>query len=263
MTRRALPLKVPAALLALVASAACHVDFVPRAEAREEWKRSYPIEAGGSLTLENTNGKMVVRPHDGATIEIVATRIAKAGSDEDAKKLLAETRMEETASAASVKVSSRTSRINFGGTQYQVNYEVRAPAGIALNLSATNGTIDVSDWNGRVEMSATNGSLEGTGLKGEVEASTTNGKIDVRLAALAERGVNLETTNGRVSVELPKDTKGRVLARVTNGSISVEGLNVEPSPSNTRRRYEGALNGGGGPTVSVETTNGSVTVRGS
>lgn len=263
MTRRALPLKLSAALLALVASAACEVDFVPRAEAREEWKKSYPIEAGGSLTLENTNGKMVVRPHDGSTIEIVATRIAKAGSDEEAKKLLAEMRMDETVSGSSVRISSRQSRVNFGGRQYQVNYEVRAPAGIALELSATNGTIDVSDWEGRVEMSATNGSLEGRGLKGEVEASTTNGKIDVGMAALAERGVNLETTNGRVSVEVPKDTKGRVVARVTNGRISVEGLNVEPSPSNTRRRYEGALNGGGGPTVSVETTNGTVTVRGS
>ena len=263
MTRRALPLKIPAALLALAVTAACEVDFVPRAEAREEWKKSYPIEAGGTLTLENTNGTIVVRPHGGSTIEIVATRIAKAGSDEAAKKLLADTRIEETVGGSSVKVSSRTSRVNFGGTQYQVNYEVRAPAGIALELSATNGTIDVSDWEGRVEMSATNGTLEGTGLRGEVEASTTNGKIDVTMATLAEGGVNLETTNGRVSVQLPKDTKGRVLARVTNGSISVEGLNVEPSPSNTRRRYEGALNGGGGPTVSVETTNGSVTVRGS
>ena len=263
MTRRALPLKIPAALLALAVTAACEVDFVPRAEAREEWKKSYPIEAGGTLTLENTNGTIVVRPHGGSTIEIVATRIAKAGSDEAAKKLLADTRIEEAVGGSSVKVSSRTSRVNFGGTQYQVNYEVRAPAGIALELSATNGTIDVSDWEGRVEMSATNGTLEGNGLKGAVEASTTNGKIYVTMATLAEGGVNLETTNGRVSVQLPKDTKGRVLARVTNGSISVEGLNVEPSPSNTRRRYEGALNGGGGPTVSVETTNGSVTVRGS
>ncbi|HUF24075.1 MAG TPA: DUF4097 family beta strand repeat-containing protein [Vicinamibacterales bacterium] len=263
MTRRALPLRIPAAILALAVSAACHVDFVPRAEAREEWKKSYPIEAGGSLTLENTNGKIVVRPHDGSTIEIVATRIAKAGSDEAAKKLLADTRIEETVSGASVRVSSRQSRVSFGGTQYQVNYDVRAPAGIALDLSATNGTIDVGDWEGRVEMSATNGTLEGKGLKGEVQASTTNGRIDVRMAALADRGVSLETTNGRVSVELPKDTRGRVLARVTNGRISVEGLNVEPSSSNTRRRYEGVLNGGGGPTVSVETINGAITVRGS
>jgi DUF4097 and DUF4098 domain-containing protein YvlB len=262
MTRRALPLRIPAAILALAVSAACGIDFVPRSEAREEWKRSYPIEPGGALTLENTNGKMVVRPHGGSTIEVVATRIAKAGSDEAAKQLLAETRIEETATPSSVKISGRQSRVNFGATQYQVNYEVRAPAGIALTLSATNGTIDVSDWEGAVEMRATNGTIEGAGLSGEVDASTTNGKIDVRMAALSDRGVKLGTTNGRVSLELPKDTKGRVLARVTNGSISVEGLNVEPSPSNTRRRYEGAINGGSGPTVSVETTNGSVTVRG-
>jgi hypothetical protein len=262
MTRRALPLRIPAAILALAVSAACGIDFVPRSEAREEWKKSYPTGAGGSLTLENTNGKIVVRPYGGSTIEIVATRIARAGSDEAAKKLLADTRIEETVSGESVKVSSRQSGVNFGGTQYQVNYEVRAPAHIALDLSATNGTIDVSEWEGRLEMSATNGTLEGKGLKGEVDATTTNGKIEVRMAALAERGVTLKTTNGRVSLELPADTKGRVLARVTNGSISVDGLNVEASPSNTRRRYEAAINGGSGPTVSVETTNGSVSVRG-
>lgn len=263
MTPRALSLRIPAAVLTLLASVACEVDFVPRAEAREEWKKSYPASADTQLAIENTNGKIVVRPGTGSTVEVIATRIAKAGSDDAAKQLLDGNKMEETVSGSSVRISSRSARLNFGRGQYQVNYEVRAPAGIALTLSATNGTIDVSDWNGRVEMRATNGTLTGVSLKGEVEATTTNGKIDVRLAALNERGVNLETTNGRVSLALPKDAKGRVLARVTNGSISVEGLNVEPSPSNTRRRYEAALNGGGGPTVSVETTNGSVTVRGS
>lgn len=263
MTPRALSLRIPVAVFALLAAAACEVDFVPRAEAREEWKKSYTVAADGQLTIENTNGKIVVRPGTGSVIEVIATRIAKAGTDEAAKKVLDEHRIEESASAASVKLSSRLSGMNWRHSQYQVDYEVRAPAGIALNLSATNGTIDVSEWNGRVEMSATNGTLTGMGLKGEVEANTTNGKIDVRLAALNERGVNLETTNGRVSVELPRDAKGRVVARVTNGAISVEGLNVEPSPSNTRRRYEAALNGGGGPTVNVETTNGAISVRGS
>jgi DUF4097 and DUF4098 domain-containing protein YvlB len=111
-------------------------------------------------------------------------------------------------------------------------------------------------------MSATNGKLHGTALKGEVDASTTNGEITVRLASLSDRGVKVETTNGEVSVEVPKDAKGRIVARVTNGDISISGLNVEASPANTRRRYEGALNGGSGPTINVQTTNGTVNVRG-
>jgi len=263
MTRSALSARIAAALVTLCSAAACEVDFVPRSEAREEWKKSYTVAAGAELTIENTNGKIVVRPGTGPGIEIVATRIAKAGSDEDARKLLADTRIEETVSATGVKISSRATRTNFGGTQYRVDYEVRAPIGLALKLSATNGEIDVADWEGRVEMSATNGVLEGRGLKGEVDASTTNGAIKIRLAALGERGVTLETTNGEVSVELPKDARGRIVARVTNGGISVDGLNVDPSPANTRRRYEAALNGGTGPTVSIETTNGGISVRGS
>lgn len=262
MMRRALSLKIPAAILVALVSGACEVDFVPRAEAREEWKKSYTLEAGGELAIENTNGKIVVRPGTGNAVEIVATRIAKAGSDEAAKQLLAEMKMEETLSAAGVKVSSRQARLSMGGRQYRVDYEVRAPIGAALKLSATNGEIDVAEWEGRVEMSATNGKLHGTALKGEVDASTTNGEITVRLASLSDRGVKVETTNGEVTVEVPKDAKGRIVARVTNGDISVSGLNVEASPANNRRRYEGALNGGSGPTISVQTTNGTVNVRG-
>src|SRR5687768_11766165 len=106
MTRRALAFRLPA-LLALLVSAACEVDFVPRSEARDVWTRSYTVDASGELTIENTNGTITVRPGTGPTVEITATRIAKAGSDEAAKKLLADTRIEETASAATIKLSSR------------------------------------------------------------------------------------------------------------------------------------------------------------
>lgn len=262
MMRRALSLKLPATALALLFAMACEVDFVPRSEAREEWKKSYPAAAGTELTIENTNGKIVVKPGTGSTVEIVATRIAKAGSDEAAKKVLSEKKIEESVTGSSITLTSRISGMNWSREQYQVDYEVRAPAGIALKLSATNGTIDVSEWEGRLEMSATNGTLTGAGLKGEVDASTTNGTVNLRLAGLSDRGVKVETTNGEVNVDVPRDAKGRLLARVTNGDINVNGLNVEASPANTRRRYEAALNGGG-PTVSIETTNGGITVRGS
>lgn len=262
MMRRVPLLKLSTLILLLLASAACEVDFVPRAEAREEWKKTYAVEAGGELRIENTNGKIVVRPGSGSEVEVVATRIAKAGSDEAAKKLLAEMKMEESATGSAIRISSKQSRMNWGSTQYRVDYEVHAPVGITLALSATNGTIDVSDWEGRVEMSATNGTLDGHGLKGEVEAETTNGKIDINLATLSEDGVKLETTNGELVLQLPRDSKGKLSARVTNGGISVDGLNAEPSPANTRRRYEAALNGGGPASITLETTNGAIRVSG-
>lgn len=254
-------LRFPALALVLLASAACEIDFVPRAEAREEWKKTYTVDAGATLEIKNGNGTVTVRPGSGPDIEIVATRIAKAGTEEEAKKLLADTKIDESAGASNVRLSSGVSRMNWGGTQYQVNYEVRAPAGVALNISATNGTVDVSDWTGRVEMSATNGSLEGRNLRGAVEASSTNGKIDISLDALHEGGVSLETTNGRIVLELPRDAKARLQARVTNGAIDVDGLSADASPSNTRRRYDATINGGGAP-ISIETTNGAISVRG-
>src|SRR5688572_23982679 len=99
---RLLLLRFPAFALVLLASAACEIDFVPRAEAREEWKKTYTVDAGATLEIENGNGTITVRPGSGPDIEIIATRIAKAGTEEEAKKLLAETKIEESASASSV-----------------------------------------------------------------------------------------------------------------------------------------------------------------
>lgn len=261
MTRLRTATKVGPLAVALLVSAACSIDFVPRAEAREDWKKTYTVEAGGSLEIENGNGRIIVRPGSGPDVEIVATRIAKAGTEEDAKKLLEEMTIQESASASGVRLASRANRVNWGSRQYQVNYEVRAPAGMELRLSSTNGTIDVSDWDGRVAMSATNGSLEGKGLSGAVKADTTNGRVEIRLDALHADGVSVDTTNGRVVVEVPRDAQGRIRARVTNGSIDVDGLDIDASSSNTRRRFEGTFNGGGAP-IEIETTNGSISVRG-
>src|SRR5690606_24154206 len=109
MTRPAMLRFAPLAL-ALMASTACEIDFVPRAEAREEWKKTYTVDADASLEIANTNGTIVVRPGSGSDIEIVATRIAKAGTEEEAKKLLQEMSIEESASASGVRLSSRTRR---------------------------------------------------------------------------------------------------------------------------------------------------------
>jgi hypothetical protein len=57
---------------------------------------------------------------------------------------------------------------------------------------------------------------------------------------------------------LPPDAKADLDASVTNGSISVTGLTFEASDQ-SRRHVSGRINGGG-PPVTISTTNGAIRI---
>jgi hypothetical protein len=252
-----------AALATLVSLAGCNLQITNQAEARDEWKKTYPLAAGGTLEIRNTNGLIQIDPSDGATVEVVAERIVKASTDQAAKDALAQLEIREQVAPDKVVLDSTAHfggvSIMFGGNR-EVRYHVRAPRSTNVYLVTTNGTIDVRGLTGTFHAEATNGKIVGSGLSNTATVETTNGTINLDVAALGGDGLSCTTTNGSVTVVVPRDAKARLSARVTNGGISTEGLtlgNVEQS----RRRLDATL-GGGGTAIRLETTNGAIVVKG-
>lgn len=228
-----------------------------RAEARDDWSRSFAVGPGGRFELENTNGTIEVEPAGGAALEVRAERIAKAGSEEAARELLKQVEIVVNESADRVHLETKYPRgLRTGGTE--VKYWVKVPASVAVKLDNTNGRITLRSLAGPVEASTTNGGVSGKGLTGPVRASTTNGGVDVDLDAVHADGVELSTTNGGVTLRLPEGAKATISASCVNGGISTSGLSMETTES-SRRRLEGRMNGGG-PRVRLETTNGGVRI---
>jgi len=241
---------------------ACNLDISNQSEGRSEWKKDYTLAAGGTLEIKNTNGLIEVDPSsDDTHVTITAERIAKAGTEDEAKKAAEGMEIKETVSGTSIMIDARvnSSGFNILGNR-QVKFHVRAPKGTVLTLSNTNGNIDVRDMTGPLRLDTTNGRIMGKNLEGTTKAETTNGTVDLDFAAISAGGITADTTNGKVDITLPKNAKARLNARVTNGAISTHNLSLETSES-SRKRLTGTLNGGG-PEIRVETTNGAVTVRG-
>jgi DUF4097 and DUF4098 domain-containing protein YvlB len=228
-----------------------------RAEARDDWSRTFTVSAGGRFELENTNGAIEVEPASGTTLEVRAERIAKAGTEEAAKELLQQVEIVVDESAGRVRIETRFPKgLRTGGTE--VKYWIKAPASVAVKLENTNGRIGLRGLSGPVEAGTTNGGVSGKGLTGPVRASTTNGGVEIDLDAVHADGVDLSTTNGGVTLRLPREVKATISASCVNGGITAGGLDLETTES-TRRRLEGRLNGGG-PRVRLETTNGGVRI---
>jgi hypothetical protein len=245
-------------VLALLALCSCG-GLALTASATDEWTHTYPLAAGGEVSIENTNGRVEVEAADGSTVEVRAERIAKAATESSAKELLPRIKIEEDIKPDRVAIS--TSKMNgvMIGASFEVRYRVRAPKAASVKVTNTNGSITVSSMTGGIEAHGTNGGVTGKALAGGVIASVVNGQVNVDLAAVGSQKVSLHTTNGAVSLALPDEAKADVDAMVTNGWITVSGVKIEVIEQ-SRRRIQGRMNGGGTP-IELRTVNGSVRIR--
>ena len=260
--RRSRLLAAAATLLLAAGASACELAFTQySAEQKDQWERSYALDATGEFELRNINGSIEVEPSADGKLHVKAERIAKAGSDAAAKDLLGKIEIREDASASSVRIETKAPSGGFMSGSVSVNYRVQIPATATVRAVNTNGRVTVTGIKGRVVAETTNGGVEGRALAGPVTASTTNGGVDVSLDAVHADGVSLETVNGGVDLTLPSDAKGDLSLTTVNGGIDTGALRVEIVGEKSRRHVEARLNGGG-PRVRVETVNGGVHLSG-
>jgi hypothetical protein len=247
---------------ALLGLAGCNLDLSSGAEARDQWQRQYKLPPGGTLELRNTNGVVRFEVTDEEGIDVRAVRIVRANSDQAAKEALAAFEIRETVGGDRVAIDSTNSGAGLTfSLQRRVEYVIRVPRWTNLKVETTNGDIEVGGGRvtGTFQAGTTNGGIRALGLENTAAASTTNGQIHLEIAKITDNGVSCETTNGAIELTVPPDINARLSARVTNGSINTEGLTLGVSEK-SRRRLDGAI-GRGGPTITLETTNGSIDVR--
>jgi hypothetical protein len=231
--------------------------------AQDQWTRSYTLAEGGRIEIINTNGRIVAEAGDGTAVEVTAERTARATTEEGARELLNRIEMREEVGGDSVRLETRgPSSRGMGG--YQVQYTVRVPLGVHVDLRTVNGGVRVTGLQGEVRAASTNGGVVGRDLRAQVVVGrVTNGGVEVELLEPlgADGRVELGSTNGGVRLTLPAESRATVSARAVNGGVTVDSLALTVSGEQTRRRIEGTLNGGGAR-VELSTTNGGVRVTG-
>jgi hypothetical protein len=245
----------------LVLLGACGLHISSDVEAKDQWKRSYTLLTGGTVEIRNTNGTIEIQPDDSNKVDVVADRTVSAATDEAAKDGLARFEIQETVSPDHIAIdsSSRGAGIFFNMSR-RVDYHVHVPRWANIKLHATNGNITVTALTGTVHIETTNGRIDASALENSTTVQTTNGRITLDFAKLGEDGISCTTTNGVIEVTVPRDTKARLSARLVNGAIHTDGLEVAISEQ-SRRRLDGSI-GGGGPTIRLETTNGTIALKG-
>lgn len=238
----------------------------------EQFHKSFPLDASGSFSLKNTNGNVHISTWNKNEVDISAVKTARK-KEEDLKKVT----IEIDARAGSVAVDTIYPKRILNNIQVSVEYEVKVPEGVRLEMiDTTNGSIELrgrygdvkaDTTNGEIILSGsaktasldtTNGDIKADSVQGRVYADTTNGSIIFAVTSVTD-DIKADTTNGSIRVKLGGDVNAQLKAHTTNGTIEVDFPVTLQSISKRRNRIEGTI-GKGGALLSLETTNGSITI---
>jgi hypothetical protein len=239
------------------------------AELSETIDRTFDVRPGAKVVLSNVNGRITIGSWDQPRVRVVAEKEVDGDRDE-LQAAMRELRVEMQQRDGGLVITTHYPKENRGGgslldwltsddVDAEVKYDITVPRTMNVDVSNTNGGIELSGVRGTIELDTTNGKIEVSRCAGSLDASTTNGSIKAELTSIAQgQPLRFETTNGRIDVSVPANVNANVDASTTNGSINSDlPVTTTHTSSNSLR---GTINGGG-TSLRLRTTNGGIRIR--
>ena len=216
-----------AAGAALLCLTACDVeDFSGFQRYQRDFHYSYPLKAGGTLSVEGFNGSVEISGWDQDSVDISGTKYGPTPEAAAALRIDVHNTPEEV-SIRAVRPSDR--RNNEGA-----RFVIKIPRTALLDrITTSNGSIRTVDGKGPARLRTSNGSIHVQDLAGNLEATTSNAAVELNNV---NGDATVHTSNGHIHAER---LAGSLEAGTSNGGITAS--IAEP-----------------GRTVRLETSNGSV-----
>jgi DUF4097 and DUF4098 domain-containing protein YvlB len=260
---------LPAVAAGLLLLSGCDIEDFSGARYDRDIHYSFPLNAGGKLTVETFNGGIEVSGWDQNSVDISGTKYGPTQEIAD--------QVEVSVDHSPSSVSVRAQRPSMHRGNIGAKFVIKVPRTAVVDyLTASNGGIRITDAAGPARIRTSNGGIRIAGLTGALEAhtsnggitadldkvdgeiklETSNGSIEVRLPQSLRDGVRAHTSNGGITVRLPEAVDARISARTSNAHVTSD-FDVRMQGEIDRHHMEGVL-GKGGPLIDLSTSNGSI-----
>ncbi len=220
------------------------IDNVSNTNFSAEDTASFEFSVTGQTELEllAVNGTITITQISGSdSVEITGVKRVRSESTADAKAHLSDLVVEAQDLGDGFLV--RTIQPDFsGGRTYSVDYTITMPQNMDITVNSTNGQVTLNE------------------IHGNVYITLINGDIDSEVTLPADGTIDMQLTNGSMALAIPQNISTTFTAKVGNGSISVDNLEIR-NRVETAKSLSGVLGDGRG-TISLNTTNGTITVMG-
>ncbi len=242
---------LPAIAAGLFVLAGCDIeDFGGFERYHEDFHYSYPLKAGGRLSVDGFNGSVEVSVWDQETADISGTKYARTQMDTQDLKI------EVDHSADSVAV--RAIRPSLRRGNYGARFAIKVPHGVVLDHVATsNGAIRASDGAGPSRLKTSNGAVEVRRFQGTLNAETSNGPVELQDI---DGAVDVRTSNGHIRAE---GIRGAMDATTSNSSIhaTIDKVGSEVRAQSSNGGIDLTLPPGRQTAVRAHTSNNGITMH--
>jgi len=206
-------------------------------EAETTVTQEYDGTGVSTLEVQDINGDIEIRDEQRETVHVEAR---KQAADEAGLELIT-LQDEQGDDRLLLTVTTEDSGfLPLGPPPLRMDLTLTVPEGLHVDAETTNGTVNIDT----------------TGTE-SVSAETTNG--DVVLSLVAASDIQANTTNGDVSITLPPTAEPAVAFDTANGEIETTGLEAGSIASDSEVN---STIGNGTQQITVDTTNGNLTIRG-
>jgi hypothetical protein len=240
----------------------------------EEWKRDFTVGAHPQLRVQANDARIEVRGTGGNTI---SARVVADGWRIGPGELSVTGR--QTGNAIFLQVKTPDRRFHFNFSNRSIHIEVSVPQGTVLDVSSADGSLQVSGVKGEARLLTSDGSIHVDNFDGTLHGHTSDGSIqasgrfdlldlntsDGSITADVWKGSHMNgdwsvrTSDGSITLRVAEDFAAFIDAWTSDGHIDLQ-LPVEVSGRIEGKRVRGKLRGGGS-TLAVHTSDGSITLR--
>jgi hypothetical protein len=227
-------------------------------ELEETETREWPSDDLDEIVASTENGGITASVTDDAAVTATITKRCKGRDKSDAEDHIDNVVVEDAIVESQLQLSADVPSSSNRG--YGASFDIDAPAHLFLDLSTSNGGISIQGFTGGALLHTSNGGIDVDELQGGIDAHTSNGAITCDLIILGtDEEALLSTSNGRITLTVPGDIDATFEASTSNGSIDVNGFDDIDYESNEGTHKSGTI-GLGGATITLSTSNGSITL---
>lgn len=128
-----------------------------------------------------------------------------------------------------------------------------------LDLSTSGGRISVASITGQSKLSTSGGGIHADNMKGPLDARTSGGRITASFPQGIDDDTRLKTSGGSITAKLPRNDSFYLVAHTSAGGVRTE-FPIVMKGEIKRNQAEGPVNGGG-PTLELKTSGGSINIQ--
>lgn len=243
------------------------------AASAQDFQRSYRIGAGGSISIKNVSGNILISGYDGDSVNVQGI---KEGRDKD------QVEVEDTSSGNNVALRALYPQCRNCSTDASVRFVVQVPRSVAYkigkigtasgNIEITNLTGDVHagtasgdvlirDVRGAVNASTASGTMRVKEVVGTVSASSASGDVEAEITQLeGNDDMRFSTASGNVSVKIPSNLDAEVRMSTVSGTVKTDfPLEVRKERNSGHSSARGRL-GSGSRQLHISSASGDVSL---